>query len=184
MEQGSTRHEARSAATKGTNSGVKTWAQIVRESQPKSVNELPAQFRARMERIAQSLKSGGYAPLPKRSSQPPKMEAQYFGGIPRGPYRPLMTHPRSGLPSRSVIALSFIGRSILEIFTASDVSHKLVAGMRAAGYTHMPNFSATLNAISSRKMMSKAERKKKNLEQALCRFRTAANLTTSSWAKH
>ncbi|KAI0560570.1 hypothetical protein FGB62_108g01 [Gracilaria domingensis] len=184
MEQGSTRHEARSVATKGTDSGVKTWAQIAREGQPKSVNELPAQFRARMERMAQSLKSGGYAPLPKRSSQPPKMEAQYFRGIPRGPYRPLMTYLRIGLRSRCIIGLSFIGRSILEIVSASDVSHKLVAGMRAAGYTHMAIFSATSNAMSSRRMMSKAERKKKNLEQALYRFRTAANRTTSSWAKH
>ncbi|KAI0557446.1 hypothetical protein FGB62_302g01 [Gracilaria domingensis] len=184
MEKGSTRHGTRSVATKSNDDGVRTWAPVAREGQPKSVNELPAQFRARIEKIAHSLKSGSYAPLPKRISQAQKMEAQYFRGMSHGPYGPLMTNLRSCLPSRCVIGLSFIGRPILEIVTASDVSHKLVAGMRAAGYTHMSNFSSTSNAISSRKILSKAERKKKYLEQALYRFYTAANRTTSCSAKH
>ena len=113
---------------------------------------------------------------------PPAMEARYFSGFKRGPYKQLISLLRNATRNRAVIAISFIGKSISEIFTPKNEAERLVIGLEAIGYRHLSKFEPTENAISTLKVMSAEERKRKNLELALSRYERAAQNCHSHWA--
>ena len=110
------------------------------------------------------------------------MTARYFSGFKRGPYKQLISILRNETRNRAVITISFIGKSILEIVTPKNEADRLVIGLEAIGYRHLSKFDPTKNAISTSKVMSAEERKRKNLELALSRYERAAKNCQSHWA--
>ena len=110
------------------------------------------------------------------------MEARYFSGFKRGPYKQLISILRNATRNRAVIAISFIGKSILEIVTPKNEADRLIRGLDAIGYRHLSKFDPTKNAISTSKVMSAEERKRKNLELALSRFERSGKNCHSHWA--
>ena len=110
------------------------------------------------------------------------MEARYFSGFKRGPYKQLVSLLRNATTNRAVIAISFIGKSILEIVTPENEADRLVIGLEAIGYRHLTKFELTKDAIPTLKVMSDEERKRKNLELALSRYERAAQNCHSHWA--
>ena len=118
---------------------------------------------------------------------PPAMEARYFSGFKRGSYKQLISLLRNATRNRAVVAISFIGKSILEIVTPKNEADRLVIGLEAIGYRHLSKFEPTKNAISTLKVMSAKERKRKTLELALSRSeREAQNChshCTAKWYK-
>ena len=102
------------------------------------------------------------------------MDARYFSGFKRGPYKQLISLLRNPTRNRAVIAISFIGKSILEIVTLKNEADRLVIGIEAIGYRHLSKFEPRKNAISTLKVVSAEERKRKTLELALSRYERAA----------
>ena len=120
---------------------------------------------------------------PSRSTNsPPPMEARYFSGFKRGPYKQLLSLLRNATRNRAVIAISFIGKSILEKVTPMNEADRLVIGLEVIGYRHLSKFDPKKNAISTLKVMSAEERKWKTLELALSRYEKAALNCRSQWA--
>ena len=110
------------------------------------------------------------------------MAARYFSGFKRGPYKQLIALLRNAMRNRAVIEISFIGKSILEIVTPKNEADRLVIGLEAIGYRHLSKIDPTKNAISTSKVMSAEERKRKNLELALSRYERAAKNCHPHWA--
>ena len=102
------------------------------------------------------------------------MTAKYFSGFKRGPYKQLISILRNATRNRTVIAISFIGKSILEIVKPKNEADGLVIGLEAIGYRHLSKFDPIKNAISTSKVMSAEDRKRENLELALSRYERAA----------
>ena len=63
----------------------------------------------------------------------PTMEARCFSGFKRGSYKQLISLLRNATRNRAVIAISFIGKSILEIVTPKNEAERLVIGLEAIG---------------------------------------------------
>ena len=103
------------------------------------------------------------------------MEARYFSEFKRGPYKQLISLLRNATRNRAVIAISIIGKSILEIVTPKNEADRLVIGLDAIGYGHLSKFEPTKNAISTLKVMSAEERKRENLELSLSRYERSAH---------
>ena len=76
------------------------------------------------------------------------------------------------------MAISFIGKSILEIVTPKNEANRLVISLEAIGYRHLSKFEPTKSAISTLKVMSAEERKRKNLELALAVLKGQPRIVT------
>ena len=109
------------------------------------------------------------------------MEARCFSGFERDTYKQLISLLRNATRNRAVIEISFIGKSILEIVTPKNEADRLVICLEAIGYTHLSKFEPTKNAISTLKVMSAEERKRKKLDLALSRYESA-DQNCHSWA--
>ena len=155
-------------------SASRSWADIARGRTRPSLNELPEAYKSKLLKAKKLLRDAGYSSLSLTGNFPPPMEARYFSGFKRGPYKQLISLLRNATRNRAVIAISFIGRSILEIVTPKNEADRLVIGLQAIGYRHLSKFDDTENAISTSKVMSAEERKRKNLELALSRYERAA----------
>ena len=165
-----------------TSSASRSWSDIARGRTRLSLNELPEAYKSKLLKAKKLLQDAGYASLSTPSRSPPAMEARYFSGFKRGPYKQLISLLRNATRNRAVIAISFIGKSILEIVTPKNEADRLVIGLQAIGYRHLSKFEPTKNAISTLKFMSAEERKKKNLELALSRSERAAQNFHPHWA--
>ena len=152
----------------------RSWAEIARGRTKPSLNELPVAYKSKLLKAKKLLRDAVYASLSTPSRSPPAMEARYFSGFKRGPHKQLISLLRNATRNRAVIAIAFFGKSILEIVTPKNEADRLVIGLEAIGYRHLSKFEPTKNAISSLKVMSAEERKRKNLELALSRYERAA----------
>ena len=151
-------------------SGSRSWPEIARGRTKPSLNELPEAYKSKLLKAKKLLRDAGYSSLSTPSRTPPAMEARYFSGFKRGPYKQLISLLRNATRNKAVIAISFIGKSILEIVTPKNEADCLLIGLEAIGYRHLSNFEPTKNAKSTFKVMSAEERKRKNLELALSRY--------------
>ena len=86
------------------------------------------------------LRDAGYASICAPSRSLPAMEAIYFSGFKRGPYKQLISILRNATRNRALIAISFIDKSILEIVTPKNEADRLVIGLEAIGYRHLSKF--------------------------------------------
>ena len=163
-------------------SGSRSWAEIARFGTKPSLDELPEAYKSKLLKAKKLLRDAGYASLSTPSRSPPAMEARYFSGFKRGPYKLLISLLRNETRNRAVIAVSFIGKSILDIVTPKNEADRLFIGLEAIGYRHLSKFGPTKKAISTLKVMSAEERKRKNLELALSRYERAAQNCHSHWA--
>ena len=135
-------------------SGSRSWDEIARVGTKPSLDELPEAYKSKLFKAKKLLRDAGYASLSTPSKSPPGMEARYFSEFKRGPYKQLISLLRNATRNRAVIAISFIGKSILEIVTPKNEADRLVIGLEAIGHRHLSKFEPTKNAISTLKVMS------------------------------
>ena len=108
--------------------------------------------------------------------------------------QPVFTSSLLAQPSSEVVATATSahcreGVHLLNTLVKVEIKSKknteadrLVIGLEAIGYRTLSKFEPSKNAISTLKVMSAEERKRKNLELALSRYERAAQKCHSHWA--
>ena len=83
-------------------SGSRFWAEIARGRTKPSLNELPEAYKPKLLKSKKLLRDAEYASVSTPSRSPPAMEARYFSGFKRGPYKQLISLLRSATRNRAV----------------------------------------------------------------------------------
>lgn len=144
------------------------WAQIVKGGNQIGKLNLPQNLSEKIKKSKMILEQTGIC-----QKAEPNLIPVYFSNVKRGPINVLRKALRESLPSWSVVGLSFIGGSVLEVLTDRRLKDRLVTTLQAMGLKEIINFDLfKINYHWKKTDTEKArEDEKRQLERALYRLK-------------
>ncbi|PXF46499.1 hypothetical protein BWQ96_03734 [Gracilariopsis chorda] len=157
---------------------TKTWSSIVRQER---MSKLPDEQRMKIHQTLQAIEISNL-----RMNTAPEVDVVYIKGLKRSPYGLIRRSLQHSIPRSSLLGLSYIGGSILEIITLKSHKHRLIETLQLLGLQHMANFSIRDDAMKKQGENSdKKTREMQNLTRLIRRMqrcvRNSKNPLATRW---